>query len=110
MSGEEELIASYKEGKDIHSLTASQIFNVDIDKVTPQQRREAKAINFGIIYGISEYGLSQNIKITIDSAKKYINSYFTRYKKVKEFMKQNVDFAKENGYAITKFGRTRKIP
>lgn len=110
MSGEEELIASYKEGKDIHSLTASQIFNVDIDKVTPQQRREAKAINFGIIYGISEYGLSQNIKITIDSAKKYINSYFTRYKKVKEFMKQNVDFAKENGYAITKFGRIRKIP
>lgn len=110
MSGEEDLIKSYKEGRDIHSLTASQIFNVDIDKVTPLERREAKAVNFGIIYGISEYGLSQNIKITVDSAKKYINSYFSRYPKVKEFMDNNVAFAKEKGYAVTKFGRIRKIP
>ena len=110
MSGEEDLIKSYKEGRDIHSLTASQIFNVDIDKVTPLERREAKAVNFGIIYGISEYGLSQNIKITVDSAKKYISSYFSRYPKVKEFMDNNVAFAKENGYAVTKFGRIRKIP
>ena len=110
MSGEKDLIKSYKEGRDIHSLTASQIFNVDIDKVTPLERREAKAVNFGIIYGISEYGLSQNIKITVDSAKKYINSYFSRYPKVKEFMDNNVAFAKENGYAVTKFGRIRKIP
>ena len=110
MSGEEDLIKSYKEGRDIHSLTASQIFNVDIDKVTPLERREAKAVNFGIIYGISEYGLSQNIKITVDSAKKYISSYFSRYPKVKEFMDNNVAFVKENGYAVTKFGRIRKIP
>ncbi len=110
MSGEEDLIKSYKEGRDIHSLTASQIFNVDIDKVTPLERREAKAVNFGIIYGISEYGLSQNIKITVDSAKKYISSYFSRYPKVKEFMDNNVAFAKEKGYAVTKFGRIRKIP
>lgn len=110
MSGEKDLIKSYKEGRDIHSLTASQIFNVDIDKVTPLERREAKAVNFGIIYGISEYGLSQNIKITVDSAKKYIRSYFSRYPKVKEFMDNNVAFAKENGYAVTKFGRIRKIP
>ena len=91
-------------------MTASQIFNVDIDKVTPLERREAKAVNFGIIYGISEYGLSQNIKITVDSAKKYISSYFSRYPKVKEFMDNNVAFAKEKGYAVTKFGRIRKIP
>ena len=110
MSGEKDLIKSYKEGRDIHSLTASQIFNVDIDKVTPLERREAKAVNFGIIYGISEYGLSQNIKITVDSAKKYISSYFSRYPKVKEFMDNNVAFAKEKGYAVTKFGRIRKIP
>ena len=110
MSWEEDLIKSYKEGRDIHSLTASQIFNVDIDKVTPLERREAKAVNFGIIYGISEYGLSQNIKITVDSAKKYISSYFSRYPKVKEFMDNNVAFAKEKGYAVTKFGRIRKIP
>ena len=110
MSGEDELINSYRQGKDIHALTASQIFNVDIDKVSPLQRREAKAVNFGIIYGISDYGLSQNIKITRESAKKYINSYFTRYPKVKQFMDNNVTFAKEKGYAVTKFGRIRKIP
>ena len=110
MSGEEELIKSYKEGRDIHSLTASQIFDVDIDKVTPLQRREAKAVNFGIIYGISDYGLSQNIKITRERAKNYINSYFTRYPKVKEFMDRNIAFAREKGYSVTKFGRIRKIP
>ena len=110
MSGEDELINSYRQGKDIHALTASQIFNVDIDKVSSLQRREAKAVNFGIIYGISDYGLSQNIKITRESAKKYINSYFTRYPKVKKFMDNNVTFAKEKGYAVTKFGRIRKIP
>ena len=110
MSGEEELIKSYNEGKDIHSLTASQIFNVPINEVTPNQRREAKAVNFGIIYGISDYGLSQNIKTTRDKAKRYIASYFERYPKVKEFMNNNVVFAKEHGYAVTKFGRIRKIP
>ena len=110
MSGEEDLIKSYNEGKDIHSLTASQIFNVPISEVTPNQRREAKAVNFGIIYGISDYGLSQNIKTTRDKAKRYIASYFERYPKVKEFMNNNVVFAKEHGYAVTKFGRIRKIP
>ena len=103
-------IKSYNEGKDIHSLTASQIFNVPINEVTPNQRREAKAVNFGIIYGISDYGLSQNIKTTRDKAKRYIASYFERYPKVKEFMNNNVAFAKEHGYAVTKFGRIRKIP
>ncbi len=110
MSGEEGLIEAYKKGVDIHKITASQIFGVDIDKVTQNQRRDAKAINFGIIYGISDYGLSQNIKSSRKMAKDYIDSYFSRYPKVKEFMDNNVRFAKEHGFAKTKFGRIRKIP
>ena len=110
MSGEEKLIESYKQGEDIHKITASHIFGVDLNDVTPAQRRDAKAVNFGIIYGISDYGLSQNIKSSRAKAKDYINSYFLRYPKVKEFMDNNISFAKENGFAITKFGRIRKIP
>lgn len=110
MSNEEDLIEAYKNGKDIHTLTASQIFRVPTLYVTPEQRREAKAVNFGIIYGISDYGLSQNIKSSVERAKNYIKSYFKRYPHVKEFMDYNVSYAKEHGYAITKFGRIRKIP
>lgn len=110
MSGEEKLIEAYNNGLDIHSITASQIFHVPLEKVTQAQRRDAKAVNFGIIYGISDYGLSQNIKSTRSSAKEYINSYFERYPKVKLFMDNNVVFAREHGYAQTKFGRRRIIP
>lgn len=110
MSGEEQLIESYCNGDDVHRNTASTIFNVPFDNVTDNQRREAKAVNFGIIYGISDYGLSQNIKSTRAKAKEYIDSYFTRFPKVKLFMDSNVQFASEHGYAITKFGRIRKIP
>lgn len=110
MSGEEELINAYKRGDDIHTLTASQIFNVPIEDVTPAQRRDAKAVNFGIIYGISDYGLAQNIKTSRKRAKDYIDSYFTRYPKVKEFSEKNIAFAKENGYIRTSFGRIRNIP
>lgn len=110
MSNEEKLIEAYKNGEDIHSLTASQIFGVALEDVTPSQRRDAKAVNFGIIYGISDYGLSQNIKSTRNTAKQYIDSYFERYPKVKEFMDKNVDFARQNGYAKTTFGRKRNIP
>lgn len=110
MSNEEDLIEAYKNGKDIHTLTASQIFRVPTLYITPEQRREAKAVNFGIIYGISDYGLSQNIKSSVERAKNYIKSYFKRYPHVKEFMDYNVSYAKEHGYAITKFGRIRKIP
>ena len=110
MSGEEKLIESYREGKDIHRITASHIFGVDLSEVTSAQRRDAKAVNFGIIYGISDYGLSQNIKSSRAKAKDYINSYFSRYPKVKQFMDNNIAFAREHGYSITKFGRIRKIP
>ena len=110
MSEEEALIDAYNQGKDIHSITASQIFDIPLDKVESQHRRDAKAVNFGIIYGISDYGLSQNIKSSVAKAKNYIEAYFTRYPKVKEFMDSNVAVATEKGYALTKYGRMRKIP
>ena len=110
MSGEEELINAYKRGDDIHSITASQIFNLPLSQITPAHRRDAKAVNFGIIYGISDYGLSQNIKSTRAKARDYIDSYFARYPRVKEFMNSNVAQATKNGYAVTKFGRIRRIP
>ena len=110
MSEEESLINSYKKGEDIHAITASQIFNVPLNQVTDLQRREAKAVNFGIIYGISDYGLSQNIKSTREQAKQYIDSYFNRYPNVKSFMDSNIIYAQTNGFAKTKFGRIRKIP
>ena len=110
MSEEESLINSYNKGEDIHAITASQIFNVPLNQVTDLQRREAKAVNFGIIYGISDYGLSQNIKSTREQAKQYIDSYFNRYPNVKSFMDSNIIYAQTNGFAKTKFGRIRKIP
>lgn len=110
MSGEEDLISAYNKGDDIHSITASQIFGVPLCDVTPSMRRDAKAVNFGIIYGISDYGLSQNIKSTRKVAKDYIDSYFARYPKVKLFMDNNVDEAKKRGYALTKYGRIRRVP
>lgn len=110
MSGEEKLIEAYKNGVDIHRKTASDIFGVPIERVTDSERREAKAVNFGIIYGISDYGLSQNIKSSRKKAKDYISSYFERYPLVKKFMDDNVAFAREKGYAVTKFGRVRLIP
>ncbi|MBP3345381.1 MAG: DNA polymerase I, partial [Clostridia bacterium] len=110
MSGEEDLISAYNKGDDIHSITASQIFGVPLCDITPSMRRDAKAVNFGIIYGISDYGLSQNIKSTRKVAKDYIDSYFARYPKVKLFMDNNVEEAKQRGYALTKYGRIRRVP
>ena len=110
MSKEDALIESYNRGGDIHALTASQIFGVPISEVTPLQRHSAKAVNFGVIYGISDYGLSQNLHIPQNEAKEYIQSYFERYPKIKTFNQDCVEFAKKNGYIKTKFGRIRHIP
>lgn len=110
MSNETKLIEIYKQGEDIHTATACQIFGVKPQDVTQKMRREAKAVNFGIIYGISDYGLSQNIKVSRKSAKEYIDSYFEKYPKVKEFSENNIKFAKENGFIKTKYGRIRHIP
>ena len=110
MSEEKRLVDAYNQGQDIHTITASEIFHVPVEKVSENMRRDAKAVNFGIIYGISDYGLSQNINSTRANAKLYIDNYFEKYPNVKLFMDNNIKFAKEHGYAITKFGRRRLIP
>ncbi len=108
-SGCTELITAYREGKDIHTITASQVFNLPLDEVTPQMRREAKAVNFGIIYGISAFGLSQDLNITAKMAQGYIDRYFESYSDVKSYMQTNVEKAKRDGYVETLLGRRRVI-
>lgn len=108
-SGSEELIKAYLSGRDIHSVTASQVFGVPLEEVTDAMRRSAKAVNFGIIYGISDYGLSKNIKTSTKQAKEYIAKYFETYPSVKEYMDKNVDFARKNGYVTTFLNRRRVI-
>ncbi len=109
-SGDEKLVEAYKHNKDIHTTTASEIFGVHPDMVKPAMRRDAKAINFGIIYGISDYGLSQNIGTSRQNAAEYIKMYFERYPSVKQYMDKSIAFAKENGYIKTLFGRIRNLP
>ena len=108
-SGCKPLIDAFNNEIDVHSVTASKVFNVSIKDVTPEMRRSAKAVNFGIIYGISEYGLAKNIKVSPAEAKSYISAYFNEYPEVKEYMNKNVEFAKANGYAKTILGRRRYI-
>ena len=110
MSGDENMIDAFKHGEDIHSKTASQIFDIDIKDVTSKQRIEAKAINFGIIYGKTDFGLSQDLNIPVPTAKAYIESYFSKYPKIKEFMDNAVETATETGYATTILNRRRYIP
>ncbi len=110
MSGDENMINAFLSGTDIHVLTASHIFGVDVADVTPFMRSSAKAVNFGIIYGISEFTLAKNIGVTRNEAKKYIESYKARYPKITEFMTTVVEGAKENGYVETWFKRRRYIP
>lgn len=109
-SGDEKLISAFNNGEDIHARTASEIFGLPLDDVTPELRRQAKAINFGIVYGISDFGLSQNIGITRKEASNYIKLYFERYPNIETYMKSNVDYCREFGYIKTIFGRIRPIP
>lgn len=104
------LIDCFNNGQDIHTATASRIFNVPINEVTSQQRGLAKSVNFGIIYGISDYGLSQNVHISKKDAKQFIEKYFELYPTIKLYMNNNVQFARENGFATTLLGRIRNIP
>ncbi|MZK06420.1 DNA polymerase I [Dorea longicatena] len=108
-SGDEHLIQAYKEQSDIHRITASQVFHIPFDEVTPQQRRNAKAVNFGIVYGISSFGLSQDLSITRKEAAKYIDDYFATYPGIKTFLDHAVTHAKEEGYVVTLFGRRRPV-
>lgn len=110
MSKDENMIDAFKHGEDIHSKTASQIFDVDIKDVTSKQRIEAKAINFGIIYGKTDFGLSQDLNIPVYKAKEYIENYFLKYPKIKEFMDEAVEDATKTGYATTIQNRRRYIP
>ena len=110
LSEDENLINAYKEAKDIHQTTASKVFNVPLEEVTKEQRSNAKAVNFGIVYGISSFGLSQDLSISRKEAQAYINEYFVQYPKVKEYLDNTVAFAKEHGYSVTMFKRRRPIP
>lgn len=109
-SGDAHLIAAYKEKKDIHRITASQVFHVPFEEVTQQQRRNAKAVNFGIVYGISSFGLSQDLSITRKEAANYIDDYFKTYPGIKVFLDDTVKHAREMGYVVTLFGRRRPVP
>ena len=110
LSGDEALIHAFQNNIDIHTLTASQVFHTPLDQVTPLQRRNAKAVNFGIVYGISAFGLSQDLKISRKEASEYINNYFASYPKIKEFLDQAVVTAKEQGYIATYYHRRRPVP
>ena len=109
-SGDEQLIGAYKEARDIHRITASQVFHVPFEEVTDLQRRNAKAVNFGIVYGISSFGLSEDLSITKKEAAQYIENYFNTYPGIKKFLDDAVAHAKENGYVETLFGRRRPVP
>ena len=110
MSGDAKLIEAYKSAQDIHRVTASQVFKVPFDEVTDEQRRNAKAVNFGIIYGISSFGLSQDLSITRKEAAGYIEKYFETYPDVKKYIDSLVEEAKGKGYSVTMYNRRRQIP
>ena len=110
LSGDEKLIESYRSAADIHAATASQVFHVPLEEVTPELRRNAKAVNFGVVYGISAFGLSEDLSISRKEALDYINNYFKIYGGVKKFLDKQVADAKEKGYVKTMFGRIRPIP
>lgn len=109
LSGDEKLIEAYNNSEDIHALTASRILGIPQNEVTPAQRRDAKAVNFGIIYGMSDYGLSENISVPVYKAKEFIEKYFATYPRVREYMDSNVAFAREHGYSVTMLGRRRNL-
>jgi len=110
MANDETMIEAFRSGEDIHASTASRVFGVEKEDVTPLLRSRAKAVNFGIVYGMGEYSLSQDLKIPVKEAKAYIESYFEKYANVKKYLDETVAFAKANGYVSTMFARRRYIP
>ncbi len=110
MSGDPMLISAFRDGADVHAATASQVFGVPIDSVTSELRKRAKAVNFGIIYGISAFSLAEDIGVSRKMAQDYIDAYFRKYPKIRDYMDETVKKAKENGYVSTLFGRRRYVP
>lgn len=110
ISGDESLIAAFKSNQDIHRMTASQVFHVPFDEVTPLQRSNAKAVNFGIIYGKGAFSLGQDLGISRKEAEEYINAYFARYPKIKTFMEDTIKNGAKNGYVSTLWNRRRNMP
>ena len=110
LSNDDRLIDAFRNNLDIHAITASEIFGIPIDKVTPEIRRVAKTVNFGVIYGISPFGLSETLNIPRDDAKKYIEQYFNKHQSVKGYIEKTIDDARNKGYVVTLFGRRRAIP
>lgn len=104
------MIKAFKEGTDIHREVASRVFNKKLDEVTQEERGKAKAVNFGIVYGISDFGLAEQIHVSRKAAKEYIEAYLTKYSGIKKFMDKINETAEENGYVSTEFGRRRYIP
>lgn len=110
MSGDENMRNNFLSGKDIHTATAAQVFGLPEDMILPEMRRSAKAVNFGIVYGIGAFSLSKDIGVSVKEADRYIKNYFATYPKIKEFMDKAVADAEKTGYAVTAFGRRRYIP
>ena len=105
MADVKELKKAFKNNVDIHNLTASQVFNSPIDKISDDQRRKAKAINFGIIYGITQYGLAKQISVSNEEAQEFINSYFKKFPEIKEYMQTTVKSCRKQGFVTNIFGR-----
>ena len=110
ISGDEHLVNDFREGRDIHAATAARVFHKPLDEVTRDERRKAKTANFGIIYGISAFGLAERMEVSRTEAKELITNYFSTYPKVKDYMERSVAEAKERGYIVTAFGRRRYLP
>ena len=109
-SADPKMVAAFRSGADIHASTAAEVFDVPQSEVTTEMRRDAKAVNFGIVYGISNYGLGRNIHISAKKADAYIKRYFERFPAVKAYLDELIDRAKKCGYAVTMYGRRRAIP
>ena len=110
MADDTNMIKAFVEDIDIHAVTASEVFKVPLEEVTKELRSKAKAVNFGIVYGISDYGLSKNINSTKTEAKEYIQNYLNHYTGIAKFMEDSVKLGEENGFVTTKFGRIRNVP
>ena len=110
MSDDENLIDAFNRGQDIHARTAAEVFNIPLEKVTKELRHKAKAVNFGIIYGLSDFGLSKGLRISRKEAANYIEKYFERYPRVKQYLDETIENARRTGYVTTLFGRRRQLP